>query len=35
MRRTFGVLAGVLLVSAPAWADVTLTLQDDRQDGRR
>jgi Domain of unknown function (DUF4412) len=25
MRRTFGVLASVMLVSAPAWADVTLT----------
>jgi hypothetical protein len=25
MRRTFGVLASVMLVSAPAWADITLT----------
>jgi hypothetical protein len=25
MRRTFGLLAGVMLVSAPAWADITLT----------
>jgi hypothetical protein len=25
MRRTFGVLAGVLFLAAPAWADITLT----------
>ncbi len=25
MRLTFGVMAGVLLLSAPAWADITLT----------
>jgi hypothetical protein len=25
MRRTFGVLASIMLVSAPAWADITLT----------